>query len=479
MNINPNILNEFIGSIGQNNVLYELSDRLVYECDAETIDAVIPDLVLLPNSTQEISQIIKIAKKNNLKIIPRGAGTGLSGGATAYLGGICLALTKMNKVIEINTDYNMIHVETGITNVDVSKATAKFGLHFPCDPSSQFASTIGGNIAENAGGAHTLKCGTTSHHVNGIVLVNDEGAIIQLGQKFNNPQDLDFLHLVCGSEGTLGIVCEAYLNLTPIPKHVETAAVYFASLESAANTVSTIIANGIIPAALELIDDVTLKAVEDTLQLGLDRNASALLIIELDGNKEIVAKEKEKIIKILSQLNNTTINWANSTKERLNLWKARKASFASLGRIAPQGYVLDGVIPRSKLALAINLIRKIAQKYDLAVANVYHAGDGNLHPCLLFNKSNAGALEKVIQASREILLTCLELGGCLSGEHGIGIEKLFEMNDAFTPDTLKFMEGLKVIFDESNMFNPGKILPNPKLCGESRLDNLAKFKISC
>ncbi len=473
------LIKSFQQIIGENNVLIDLPDRIVYECDAETVDQGIPDLVLLPGSTAEVAQVVRLASQHQLKIIPRGAGTGLSGGATPYLGGICLALTRMKKIMEINPQLNMVHVETGITNVEVSKACLRYGLQFPCDPSSQLASTIGGNIAENAGGAHTLKCGTTGAHVNGIVMVNAIGDIVTLGQKFNNPLDLDFLHLVIGSEGTLGIVCEAYLNITAIPQSIETAVVYFDSLEQAAYVVSDIIAHGIIPGALELIDDVTIKATEASFNLGLNTEAEAMLLIELDGSCNRVFTEKTQITEILTQHTIISMQWAKTASDRQNLWKARKSAFASLGRLASHGYVLDGVIPRSKLAIAISLIRQIANKHDLKVANVYHAGDGNLHPCLLFNKSNPNVLNRVLIAAREILLVCLDLGGTLSGEHGIGLEKLWEMNDAFTSDTIDFMQTIKNVFDPRDLFNPGKVLPNPKLCGESRIDNLARFKLSC
>lgn len=453
--------------VGEDNVLSAPEDLLVYECDAETLDTALPDVVVLPGSTSEVQGVVRLAREYAVPVTPRGAGTGLSGGATTVSGGISLVLTRMSKILSIDPLDSIALVEVGATNLSVSHAALPHGLYFAPDPSSQVASTIGGNIAENAGGPHCLKYGMTTSHVLGLKMVLPDGSIAKLGGRARSQIGLDLLGVVVGSEGTLGIVTEAVLRLIPRAQAVETMLAYFPSVEACGQAVSDIVAEGIIPAAMEMIDKLTLNAVEDYLHMGLNRDAAALLIVELDG-PEIGISVHRKIVERVAAANKSVgLTWATDDAHRARIWKARKASFGALGRIRPNGYVLDGVIPRSKLATAITRIAQIGEKHRLIVANVYHAGDGNLHPCVLYHRDNLEEVNRVVTAGREILELCVELGGTLSGEHGIGVEKILAMSLVFNESDLKAMRWIKTSFDPDGLTNPSKILPTPKSCGES------------
>ncbi len=464
--------------LGENYVLSSPVDLSVYECDGDTLDVARPDLVVLPATTEEVQAVVKLANKFQVPICPRGAGTGLSGGATNIMGGLSLVLTRMTKIREIDPIDRIAIVETGATNVSVSKAAEKYGLYFAPDPSSQMASTIGGNLAENAGGPHTLKYGTTVNHVLGVKVVLSDGSVTELGGRAGDCLGLDLLGAFIGSEGTLGVATEATLRLSVRAQKIETMLAYFPSVEAGGQAVSDIVAAGVIPAAMEMIDQLTLRAVENALHMGLDTNAGALLIVELDGPATGIASHKELVVACCEKNAAADINWAANENERARIWKARKASFGALGRIAPHGYVLDGVIPRSRLSEAIRDIDAIGKKYNLMIANVYHAGDGNLHPCLLYRRENLDEVKRVMAAGLEILELCVKLGGTLSGEHGIGIEKLSEMPFVFTPADMQAMSSLRESFDPAGLFNPGKVLPAPKTCGESGKRPLIRHQLS-
>ena len=421
--------------------------------------------------------IVKVANKYQIPFSPRGAGTGLSGGATTIMGGISLVLTRLNKILEIDANQKVAVVQVGVTNVSVSEAAHPFDLYFAPDPSSQVASTVGGNVAENAGGPHCLKYGMTTNHILGLTIVLPDGEIIVLGGKTRPNQGFDLLGIFVGSEGTLGIATEAVLNLVPRPQAVETMVSYFSSVESAGQCVADIIAQGVVPAAMELVDGPTLNAVEDAFSMGLLRSAKALLIVELDGPRTGITVHK-KIVEECAQKNAVMeSHWAEDFVTRAKIWKARKSAFAAYGRIAPHAYVLDGVIPRSKLAQMLLKVGVIAEKYKLLIANVCHAGDGNMHPCILFRRDNPDELQRVMLAGREILTACVEFGGTLSGEHGIGIEKVSEMHELFTPEDLRAMALLREVFNPDGVCNPGKVLPALKNCGESGLRPLLRYSI--
>ncbi len=425
------LASELRNIVGKDNVLSQHIDLTLYNCDAETLDSAIPDLVILPGSTKELQSVVKIANIYGSPFTARGAGTGLSGGATTVCGGISIVLTRMTKILQIDPVDCSASVEVGVTNSSVSQAAAVYNLCFAPDPSSQLASTIGGNIAENAGGPHTLKYGTTVDHVLGMKIILPDGNLIDCNDR-RPGLGLDWLSLFTGSEGTLGIVSEATLKLIPLPEKTETALVYFSTLEEGGQSVSNIIAAGIIPSAMEMIDQLTLNAVEDAFKLGLNRQAEALLIVEVNGARISVDREKKQVEQILNNCHTLGYSWAKSEPDRAAMWKARKAAFGALGRIAPHGYVLDGVVPRSKLAESIRGIKEIGNKYSVTIANIFHAGDGNLHPCLLYDQTDEKQMEKVLKAAYEILKLGVDLGGALTGEHGIGIEKRSAMTFAFS-----------------------------------------------
>ncbi|MDX1987589.1 MAG: FAD-linked oxidase C-terminal domain-containing protein [Candidatus Obscuribacter sp.] len=474
------LLDDLKAIVGAENVLTDAFDLSLYDADAETLDTASPDLVVLPASTEEVAAVVKVAAElaPTLPVTARGAGTGLSGGATCVRGGLSLVLTRMNKVLHIDAAERAALVQVGATNVSVSRQAEPHGLYFAPDPSSQIASTIGGNIAENAGGPHTLKYGMTTHHVLALGGVNARGEVVALGG-FNRG-GLDLTGVVIGSEGTLLVVTEALLRLTPVAAKVETLLAYFSTVRQCGQAVSDIVAQGVVPAAMEMIDNLTLNAVEDYLGLGLRRDAQALLIIELDGVEAGIACARAIVEKCLLENGLIESRWAENARERADIWKARKTSFGALGRIAPHGYVLDGVIPRSRLAEAIEGIAKIGERHGLTIANVYHAGDGNLHPCMLYHREDQAEVARVISAGREILHLCVDLGGTLSGEHGIGVEKLMEMESAFGPQDLEFMGLIKTSLDPDGRLNPGKVLPQLKTCGEAGARPLLRHQqLSC
>lgn len=463
--------------VGKDYVLSTPVQLALYECDAETMDVARPDMVVLPLTTDQVSQVVKLANKYNIPFTARGAATGLSGGATTVYGGLSIVLTRMTRILEICPKDMVARVEAGVTNLAVSQAAAPYDLYFAPDPSSQSASTIGGNLAENSGGAHTLKYGMTIHHVLSATVVLPNGEVTIFGGRAKDKLSLDLLGVFVGSEGTIGIATEATVRLLQRSRAVETMLAYFPEVSAGGQAVSKIVAEGVVPAAMEMIDKLTLNAVEDYLHMGLNRDAGALLIVELDGPAESIKVQREIVEDCVNKNGALSLSWAKDAEQRAKIWKARKTSFGALGRIAPNGYVLDGVIPRSKLKDAIDTIDLIGKKHNLPIANVYHAGDGNLHPCLLYHKDNEDEVRRVMLAGREILEMCVALGGTLSGEHGIGIEKVHEMPIAFSELELASMAWVKQAFDDKGISNPGKIIPQLKSCGESGMRPLLRHKL--
>lgn len=467
MPIDSTIENQLRDIVGDKYVLSSRVDLAVYECDGLTLDVASPDLVVLPKSTEEVAAVMALAFANKIPVSARGAGTGLSGGATTVFGGISLVLTRMTKILSIDALDRVAVVQVGATNVSVSEAAQKFSLYFAPDPSSQSASTIGGNIAENSGGPHTLKYGMTTNHVMGLKVVLNNGDVITLGGRTRTKEGLDLLGVFIGSEGTIGIATEATLKLIPRAQAVETMLAYFDTMEAAGQAVSDVVASGVVPAAMEMIDHLTINAVEDAYHMGLDRDAAALLIIELDGPRTGITIQRRTVEACIGTNKAISVQWANDAYERARIWKARKTAFGALGRIAPHAYLLDGVIPRSKLASTIREIAKVSERYELTIANIYHAGDGNLHPCILYHKDNPDEVKRVLQAGLEILELCVRIGGTLSGEHGIGIEKVSAMSSVFSEESLESMRWIKQSFDAENICNPSKVIPMPGNCGES------------
>jgi glycolate oxidase subunit GlcD len=441
-----------------------------YDCDAYTVDRAKPSIVVLPETTSEVAAIVRWCVTADVPFTARGAGTGLSGGAMPALGGVVISTKRMSKIIEIDIENRCLHAQTGIANRRITDAVKADGLHFAPDPSSQSVSTLGGNIAENAGGPHTLKYGVTVQHILGVTMVDPLGEIIEIGGKLGCGPGYDFLGLICGSEGTLGIVTEAWVKLTPIPKYVMTALVAFATIRETTETVARIIATGTIPAALEMMDRGIMNAVSLAFGLEFPEDAQALLLVECDGDsQEFVQTEMNSVRTVCESFNCLDIRMASDEKERAKLWTARKKGVGAMGRIAPTIVTHDGVIPRSKLPEMLEFVYEVAKAKNIGVANIFHAGDGNLHPCFYFDDRDAAQVEAVIAAGETIIKQCIELGGSVTGEHGIGVEKMDLMPLMFSPADLEAQSMAKRIFNDGQLCNPCKVLPNQRGCNEHRM----------
>lgn len=454
--------------VGADAVITDPTELATYDCDAYTIEKALPTVVVLPQTTEQVVQVVRYAAQVGLPIVPRGAGTGLSGGALAVNGGIVLATTRMTRILWVDTRNRRLRAQAGAVNIQLTKAAQHAGLHFAPDPSSQGACTIGGNVAENSGGPHTLKYGVTVNHVTGLQVVLPDGEVLELGGVEDEPFGYDWVGLIVGSEGTLAIVTEVTARLTPLPQGVRTLLAVFETLEDATQTVSDIIAVGIIPAALELMDALTLQAVEAAFGYGFPLDAEAVLLIELDGLEVELDAERERVEAICHRNRAREVRRAQTPQERAKLWAARKKAIGALGRLAPSCVTQDGVIPRSKLPQVLREAFQIAQRYQLQLANVFHAGDGNLHPVLLFDDSDPEQVARVVEAGEAILELCLREGGSLTGEHGIGVEKCALMHQMFSTSDLDTMKRVKAIFNPHDQLNPEKMFPDTRYCYESK-----------
>lgn len=444
-----------------------------YDCDAYTLQKQYPQAVVFPESTREVQTVVRWCIQNRIPFTPRGAGTGLSGGAVPVQGGVIVSLTRMRQILEIDIENQVMLAQAGCPNLLLTRAVERHGLHFAPDPSSQTVCTLGGNINENSGGPHTLKYGVTTDHVTGITFVDTNGEIRNFGGKVAGFPGLDLVGIVVGSEGTLGITTEAWVRLTPLPNHVRTVLLSFGTPLEATQCVSNIIASGIIPAALEFMDGHVIHAVEEAFHTGLPQNAGALLLIECDGNTERVEIEINTCIEIAKKIGAFRIDIANDSATRSKLWIARKRGIGALGRLSPSLITHDGVIPRSKLPDMLAFVYDTAKQHDLRVANIFHAGDGNLHPIFLFDERDARQVNSVIKAGEAILRKCIQEGGSVTGEHGIGVEKIDLMNQMFNPHDLKLQDDIRFAINDNNLCNPGKVLPSQKSCVEIRLRNRA------
>lgn len=457
--------------LGPDGVFHRPADILVYEYDGSVdgaVDTGRPAAVALPTTTEQVAAVVKLAREADLPVIPRGAGTGLSGGAVAQRGGIIVALTRMDKILEVDRADRTALVEPGVINLELTEHVQDDGFFFAPDPSSQKACTIGGNVAENSGGPHCLKYGVTTNHILGLEVVLPDGRIVWTGGRASGGAGYDLTAALVGSEGMLGIVTKALVRLTPAPDATLVQLAAFPDIDSASHAVSRIIAAGIVPAALEMMDNLTIQAVEPTYHAGYPLDAGAVLLIEVDGLREDVLATQVDIEAICRDAGATDVRAATAKPERDLLWKGRKMALAAMGRLAPNYYLHDTVVPRSKLPVTVKMIDKVSQEYGIRMANVFHAGDGNLHPLMLFDRRKKGDVEKVLQASHDLLHYCVEVGGSLSGEHGIGTEKRDYMTLVFTGDDLAAMAGLKNGFDPTGMFNPEKLFPKGYECGEVR-----------
>lgn len=452
--------------VGEANIIHQPDDLRVYECDAFVAAKRRPEVVVLPTSSEQVAAVVRYAAQHEIPVVPRGAGSGLAGGIMAETGCIVIGTSRLNRILEIDLPNQRALVEAGVVNGHLTRAVAAAGFGFAPDPSSQAACTIGGNIANNSGGPHTLKYGITVNHTLGVELVLPNGDIVWLGGEVEGMPGYDLLGTCVGSEGTFGIVTKAWVKLTPVAKEVYTMLAIFDDFDVAAQTVSNVIAAGIIPAALEMLDDVFLPAVEEAYHFGFPLDAAAILLIETDGLPGAALAEGERAAQICKDSGAREVRTANNDKERKLLWKARKGAFGAIGRITPSYVTQDGVVPRSKLSEMLQEVKRIAAKHDVVVANIFHAGDGNLHPCIMFDERNPGELTRVLEAGEEILKRCVDCGGSVTGEHGVGIEKMNMMEYAFSPGTLEAMRDLRAIFNPDNTFNSSKILPTNRGCIE-------------
>ena len=460
------LIREMEGIVGAQGVIHEHEQLRTYECDGLMNYRVIPDLVVLPESGEHVQKVVKLCYGEGIPFVARGSGTGLSGGALPVKSGILIVLSRMRKILEVDIPNQRIVVEPGVINMWVSQEVADEGYYYAPDPASQIVSSIGGNLAENSGGVHCLKYGFTTNHVMGAEVVLPDGSVTHIGGgRAPDAPGYDLLGAFVGSEGTLGIATRITLRLCRAPEAVRTLLAGFEDAEGAGGAVSGIIGEGIIPAAIEMMDSLTMEAVEAAVHPGLP-DAGAVLVIELDGPEAEVEEQFGRVLEICEENEATEIRVAEDDEERALFWKARKAAFGAMGRIANDYYVQDGVIPRTELPAVLGRISELAGEYRLRVANVFHAGDGNLHPLVLYNNDTEGEAERAEKLAGEIVFACLEHGGSLTGEHGIGEDKKKYMPRMFTDDDMNVMQLLRCAFDPHQLANPGKIFPTPRLCGE-------------
>ena len=466
--MNSAITSELQSSLGPRNVLYRPEDLALYEYDG-SVDRARPELVVFPSTTADVSRIVKLAVKHDVPIVGRGAGTGLSGGALALGGGIMIAFGRMNKILEVDLENRRAVVQPGVVNFDLTRAVEHAGLYFAPDPSSQKSCTIGGNVSENSGGPHTLAYGVTSNHVTGLELVLPNGEIKRIGGKLSDSPGYDLCGLLVGSEGTLALVTEITAKLSKKPEGVKTLLAVFETVDDASETVTDLTARAITPAACEMMDGWTLCAVEDYVHAGFPRDCGAVLLIEVEGLLEAVAIESAGIEQVCRAHHAREVRTAKDDKERELLWKGRKTAFGALGRLAPSNYVLDAVIPRSKLPQALRRVLEIGKESGLNIGNIFHAGDGNLHPLVLFDPRDRSQFERAVKASSDIVRYCVQIGGALTGEHGVGMEKNELMTLMFSDADFALMRRVHNQFNPTGLLNPGKVFPMGKGCGETRV----------
>lgn len=456
--IEKKILKRIIKIFGNDNVLTSEKDRILYQYDA-SLDRALPDAIVFPENVQQISELAKLCHTENIPLIARGSGSNLSGGTVAVWGGIILQFSKMNKILEIDIKNHCAVVQAGVYNLDLQSALEPYGFYFAPDPASQRISTIGGNVAENAGGPHCIKYGVTSNHILGLEIVTAAGEILWLGGKAEETVGYDLMGPIIGSEGTLGIVTKTIVKILPLPETMKTMLAIFNNMNQAAQAVTDIISRGIIPATLEMMDKPIIETVEKIHHLGYPRDAEAVLLLELDGPAAGMENQENEIIQICKKSGAREIETAKTEEQRDTLWQGRRLSFGSLTMLKPNIMIADGTVPRSKVPEVLETVMEICRKYDLKVGNVFHAGDGNLHPFIVFDERDTIEKEKVLKANDEILKACIEVGGTISGEHGIGLEKKAAMKLLFNNEDLTAMQQIKNVFDSQGILNPNKIFP--------------------
>lgn len=456
---NNDLLTQIRGVVGGDYVIDHREDLLVYEYDG-SVDRGMPRAVVLPASTDEVSRVMALAYAAGVTVVGRGSGTGLSGGAIAPPEGLQIAFTRMDRIIAVDGGNRTALVEPGVINLDLDNYARRFGMRYAPDPSSQRACSLGGNIAENAGGPHCLAYGATTNHVIGMEVVLEDGAVVQLGSGAREAAGYDLRGAFVGSEGTFGIATKILVRLLPLPETVRTFLGVFPDINAACTAVSAVIGHGIVPAALEMIDALSIQAVQNVTDAGYPNDAGAVLLIELEGLDEEVAEVSGEVEAALWDTGAADVRIAEDDAERERLWVGRKTAFGAFGTIAPNYYLVDGVVPRTRLTQMLHKVSEVSQRYGIAIANVFHAGDGNLHPCMLFDAREPGVMDKAMAAAAELMQECAALGGTLSGEHGIGLEKKEFMPLVYTDADMAAMQRVREAFAPENRLNPGKIFPD-------------------
>ncbi len=447
-------------------VIAEEEELRAYECDGLTAYRQLPMIVVLPETTAQVSEILKYCHGEGIKIVPRGAGTSLSGGALPLEDGITLGLGKFNRILDIDYDNRCVTAQPGVTNLAITTAVAGDGFYYAPDPSSQIACSIGGNVAENSGGVHCLKYGLTANNLLGVEMVLMDGEVVRLGGKYLDSGGYDLMGIVTGSEGLLGVITEVTVRILRSPSTARALLIGFPSSESAGDCVAAIIGAGIIPGGMEMMDKPAIHAAEAFVNAGYPMDAEALLIVELDGPEVEVDELIQRVDMIARENTAQSVRISSSEDERNNFWAGRKAAFPAVGRISPDYYCMDGTIPRHRLSDVLTRMTKLSEQYGLRVANVFHAGDGNLHPLILYDANTPGELDKAEEFGAEILKLCVEVGGVLTGEHGVGVEKRDLMGEMFTETDLKQQQRVKCAFDPTQQLNPGKVFPTLHRCAE-------------
>lgn len=454
-----NLVRALRARLGRDAVLSSPADLVVYDCDGFTIEKHPPDVVVFPRNTAEVAEVVRLSNRFDVPVVARGAGTSLAGGCLPVGGGVVLLLTRMNKILEIDVRNRMAIVEAGVPNIQLSRALAGSGYHFAPDPSSQGASTLGGNVATNAGGPHTLKYGVTVNHVLGLEVVLGNGEVLQIGP-VEEPAELDLLGVLVGSEGTMAVVTRIWLRLTPNPQDYRALRVIFETVDDATNAISDVIGAGIVPAAMELMDQGIVAAVEEAYHFGFPLDAGAIVVIEVDGPSAGLADQQARIAALCRKWNAREILQAATAQERELLWKCRKMAVGAVGRLSPSYCIQDGVVPRTRLPHILRRIVEISAKYGVRIVNVAHAGDGNVHPILLFDERDRQQVARVLAAGTELLDECIRCGGSVTAEHGIGVEKIAFMQRLFSSNDLKAMARIREAFNPGSRLGRGKVLPD-------------------
>ena len=460
------LVSELRSFLPTESVLYEGEDLRPYECDGLSAYRQTPMIVVLPQTEDEVIKILQICHRTKTPVVPRGAGTGLSGGALPHESGVLLSLTKLKEILELDPVSRTARVQPGVRNLAISEAAAPYRLYYAPDPSSQIACSIGGNVAENSGGVHCLKYGLTVHNILELRVVTLSGEVLEIGGSGLDAAGYDLLAIMTGSEGMLGIVTEIVVKLTPSAEKAQVVMAAFDDIRKAGDAVANVIGAGIIPAGMEMMDRITTRAVEEYVHAGYNLEAAAILLCESDGTVEEVADEVLRIGEIMRQSGAIEIKTSRDESERLRFWAGRKAAFPAAGRVSPDYYCMDGTIPRKSLAFVLTGIERLSSEYGLRCMNVFHAGDGNLHPLILYDANQPGELQKTEEFGAKILEMCIDVGGTITGEHGVGIEKINQMCSQFTRHELEMFHSVKAAFDPSGLLNPGKAIPTLRRCAE-------------